>query len=67
MRKRYFARSEPGSSDQPLANATRAVRTARSTSSGVAWPISASGSSDDGEIVVYVSRGVSHSPPMKWP
>ena len=27
----------------------------------------ASGSSEEGEIVVYVSLGSSHSPPMKWP
>ena len=67
MRKRYFARSEPGSADQPFANASRAAPTAASTSSGVAWPTSASGSSVAGEIVVYVSLGSTHSPPMKWP
>ena len=67
MRKRYFARSEPGTADQPFAYASRAACTARSTSSGVAWPISASGSSEDGEMVAYVSRGSSHSPPTKWP
>ena len=33
MRNRYFARSEPGSDDQPLANAARAAATALSTSS----------------------------------
>ena len=67
IRKRYFARSEPGSADQPFENASRAAPTARSTSSAVACPICASGSSEEGEIVVYVSLGSSHSPPMKWP
>ena len=34
---------------------------------GVAWPTSASGSSVAGAIVVYLSRGSIHSPPMKSP
>ena len=51
MRKRYFARSEPGSDDQPSAYAVRAAATARPTSSAVAWPIAASDSSSRGEIV----------------
>jgi hypothetical protein len=63
MRKRYFARSEPGSDDQPLAKASRAATTARPTSSGVPWPTDASGSSSRGAIVSYVSAGSSHSPP----
>ena len=67
IRKRYFARSEPGSADQPLANASRAASTASCTSASVAWPTSASGSSVAGSIVVYVSFGSSHSPPTKWP
>ena len=67
IRNRYFARSEPGNADQPFSNAWRAVAIAPCTSSGVAWPTSASGSSLAGAIVVYVSRGSSHSPPTKWP
>jgi hypothetical protein len=67
MRKRYFARSEPGNADQPFANASRAAATAASTSSSVPSPMSASGSSVDGEIVWYVSAGSIHSPPMKCP
>ncbi len=67
IRNRYFARSEPGSDDQPFSNAPRAAAIALCTSSGVAWPTSASGSSLDGEIVVYDSCGASHSPPTKWP
>jgi hypothetical protein len=51
IRKRYFARSEPGSSDQPFENAPRAAATARSTSSTVAWPTFASVSSSRGAIV----------------
>ena len=67
MRKRYFARSEPGSDDQPSAYALRAAATALSTSAFVAWPIAASGASSRGEIVSYVSLASSHSPPTKWP
>ena len=52
MRKRYFARSDPGSADQPFSNASRAVVIAVWTSAGVAWPTSASGSSVAGAIVV---------------
>ena len=52
IRKRYFARSDPGSADQPFSNASRAASTASSTSCSVAWPTSASGSSLDGSIVV---------------
>ena len=67
MRKRYFARSAGEISDQPFSNASRAAATAACTSSGVACPTSASGSSVAGEIVVYVSSGSSHSPPTKCP
>ena len=67
IRNRYFARSEGAISDQPLSNAPRAAVTAASTSSAVACPTSASGSSDAGEMVVYVSVGSSHSPPTKCP
>ena len=68
MRNRYFARSEPGSDDQPFANALRAAvdravdvllrRPGRSTRAC---------SSSRGEIVSYVSAGSSHLPPTKWP
>jgi hypothetical protein len=51
IRNRYFARSLPGSADHGV-NASRALATARFTSSGDAWPISASGSSVAGESVV---------------
>ena len=47
-RKRYFARSEGASADQPFSNASRAAPTARSTSSSPACATSASGSSVDG-------------------
>ena len=67
IRNRYFARSAGEIDDQPSSNASRAAPTAWSTSSRVAWPISASGSSVDGSIVVYVSLGSSHSPPTKRP
>src|SRR5690349_5963938 len=67
IRNRYLARSDGAISDQPLSNALRAAATAAATSSGVAWPTSASGSSVAGEIVVYVSAGSSHSPPTKCP
>jgi hypothetical protein len=67
IRNRYFARSDPGSDDQPFSNAARAASIAACTSSGVASPTSASGSSVAGAIVVYVARGSSHSPPTKWP
>ncbi len=67
IRKRYFARSDPGSDDHPSAKAVRAATTARSTSATLAWPMTASGSSVAGEIVSYVSLGSSHSPPMKRP
>src|SRR5581483_1104233 len=67
MRKRYFARSEPGSDDQPFSNALQAAATAFSTSCFVACAIEASGSSVEGEIVWYVSLGSSHSPPTKRP
>ena len=63
IRKRYFARSEPGSADQPFSNAPRAACTAASTSSAPACPTSASASSVAGDSVVYVSAGSSHSPP----
>src|SRR5579862_3164121 len=67
IRKRYFARSEPGSDDQPFANAARAAATASPTSSAVPSPTIASGSSLAGEIVSYLSVGSTHCPPMKWP
>src|SRR3954447_3832299 len=67
IRKRYFARSEPGSDDHPFSNAPRAASTARATSSFVALPTVASVSSVDGEIVSYVSEGSSHSPPTYSP
>ncbi len=62
-----MARSAGEISDQPLSNASRAAPTARSTSSAVACPTSASGSSLEGSIVAYVSFGSSHSPPTKRP
>ena len=65
IRKRYFARSEPAKFDQPFSKAPRAALTARSTSSDVACPTSASVSSVAGLIVAYVSFGSSHSPPTK--
>ena len=52
IRNRYFARSEPGSEDQPFSNASRAAPIAACTSSGVASPTSASGSSVAGDSVV---------------
>ena len=66
IRKRYFARSLPGSAAHGV-NASRAAETASATSSGPAWATCASGSSVLGEIVVKCSpeRGSSHSPPTK--
>ena len=67
MRNRYFARSEPGSDDQPFANASRAAATARVD---VLLRRLADGRERllvAGEIVSYVSAGSSHSPPTKWP
>jgi hypothetical protein len=52
IRNRYFARSAGAISDQPFSYAPRAAATAACTSSGVACPTSASGSSLAGEIVV---------------
>jgi hypothetical protein len=52
MRNRYFARSEPGRLDQPFSYASRAASTAAPTSSGVAWPTSASDSSLAGSTVL---------------
>ncbi len=68
IRKRYFARSLPGSADHGP-NASRAAATASATSSGPAWATSASGSSSRGAIVVNSSpeRGSTHSPPTKSP
>ena len=63
MRNRYFARSDGEISDQPLPKALRAASTARATSATLACPTSASGSSDAGLIVVYVSLGSIQSPP----
>jgi hypothetical protein len=51
IRKRYFARSEGLIPDQPFSNASRAAATARPTSSAPACAISASGSSEAGEMV----------------
>ena len=69
IRKRYFARSDGASADQPFSNAPRAVSTARSTSSGPACATSNSGSSVAGEIDSNHSpeRGSTSSPPMKSP
>ena len=67
MRYRYFARSAPARLDQPFSKASRAAPTASCTSSSVAWPTSARGSSLDGSMVAYVSFASTHSPPMKWP
>ena len=69
IRKRYFARSEGASDDQPSSNAPRAAWTARSTSCSFACATSASGSSVDGEIEVNHSPdfGSTNSPPMKRP
>ena len=67
MRKRYLARSAAGSDDQPFANASRAAPTAASTSASLPCPTSASRSSEEGEIVSYVSVASIHAPPTKWP
>jgi hypothetical protein len=69
IRKRYFARSDAGSPDQPFSYACRAASTASPTSSGPACAISASGSSVAGEMVGYHSpeRGSRNSPPTKSP
>ena len=50
IRKRYFARSDGASFDQPFSNALRAASTASSTSSSPACATSASFSSVAGEI-----------------
>ncbi len=68
MRKRYFARSEPGSADH-FSNALRAARTARSTSSSDASATSESTSSVAGETVLKtlpLTASV-NSPSMKRP
>jgi hypothetical protein len=51
IRNRYFARSAGLAVDHPFSNASRAVLTARATSSAPACGISASGSSLEGSIV----------------
>lgn len=68
MRKRYLARSEPGSADQE-AKALRAALTARSTSAAPAWATSASTSSLLGETVLKTlpSAASVNSPSMKSP
>ena len=69
IRKRYFARSEAGSFDQPSVNAARAALTARLTSCWLAWATSASFSSLEGETDGNHSaeRGLTNLPPMKSP
>ena len=69
IRKRYFARSDGASSDQPFSKASRAVSTASATSSSPACATSKSGSSVDGEIEANHSpvRGSTSSPPTKSP
>ncbi|CAM5691624.1 hypothetical protein SANTM175S_07061 [Streptomyces antimycoticus] len=68
MRKRYLARSEPGSADQDV-NALRAALTARSTSSAPAWATSERTSSEEGERVLKTlpSPASPNSPSMNRP
>lgn len=68
MRKRYLARSEPGSADH-FSKALRAAFTARSTSAAPAWATSARTSSEDGEMVLKTlpSAASVNSPSMKSP
>ena len=69
MRKRYFARSDGASSDQPFSNASRARPTASATSSSPACATSKSCSSVDGEMDANHSpvRGSTSSPPTNSP
>jgi hypothetical protein len=69
IRKRYFARSDAGSFDQPSSNAERAALTATSTSFSLACATSASFSSVDGETDGNHSPdlGFTNLPPMKRP
>ena len=69
IRKRYLARSEGASDDQPFSKAPRAACTARSTSCSLACATSASGSSVAGELDRNHSFdfGSTSSPPMKSP
>jgi len=69
IRKRYLARSEGASDDQPFSNAPRAAPTAAPTSASPAYATSASLSSVAGEIVGSHSFdfGETNSPPMKSP
>ena len=69
IRKRYFARSDGASFDQPSSNAARAALTARPTSCVPACATSASFSSVAGEIDANHSpeRGLTNFPPMKSP
>lgn len=68
MRKRYLARSEPGSADH-FSNALRAAFTARSTSASPAWATSDRTSSDDGLTVLKTlpSAASTNSPSMNRP
>ena len=68
MRKRYLARSEPGSADH-VSNARRAAFTARSTSSVLACATSERTSSEDGETVLKTlpSEASANSPSMNSP
>ena len=69
IRKRYFARSDGASDDQPFSKAPRAALTARPTSCSFACATSASFSSVDGDSVGNHSSdfGLTNSPPMKRP
>jgi hypothetical protein len=68
IRKRYFARSEPGIVDHTVSKALRAARTARSTSSASASETSASTSSVAGLIVLKPAPLPStNSPSMNRP
>lgn len=68
IRKRYLARSWPGSADH-FSNALRAALTARSTSSAPAWATSARTSSVEGETVLKTlpSAESVNSPSMNRP
>lgn len=68
IRKRYFARSAPGSADH-FSKAFRAAFTARSTSSALAWATSERTSSEDGETVLKTlpSEAGANSPSMNRP
>jgi hypothetical protein len=66
IRKRYLARSDGASVDQPSVKAPRAASTAAPTSSALPCATSVSVSSVDGETVGnhWPERGSTTSPPM---